>query len=63
MGMKRPEKERELVLATLEDDQLVAAKHRLPRRRLGAGARCLLWGLRIYVLAMAVVILYVVLHH
>jgi len=48
-----------LVLSLLEADQVVAAKtqsHFGPRR-LSAGVRALLWGLRIYVVLMLVIVL------
>lgn len=54
---------RALVLASLEEDQLVAAKkHRLARHKLGPAVRVLLWALRIYVLAMVAVVAYVLVH-
>ena len=41
------------VLATLERDQLVSAKHtRVPRRRLRGGELLLLWALRVYLVFM-----------
>lgn len=42
----------------LEPDQLVEAKEqmRLGRKRLGRGTRILMWGLRVYVLFMLVVV-------
>ena len=46
-----------LVLTTLEHDQLVAAKREpVPRRRLKGGELTLLWGLRLYVVFMLVVV-------
>lgn len=51
------------LLASLESDQFVAAKARYRRRHLSPGLRTLFWALRIYVLAMAAVILYVLWHH
>jgi hypothetical protein len=51
---RRPEE----VLSVLEADQLVAAKERahFGRRQLSRGVRGLLWGLRLYVLAMMILI-------
>jgi hypothetical protein len=40
----------------LEPDQLVAAKTSLGRRKLGGKTVLLLWGLRVYVLLMVVLI-------
>lgn len=47
------------VLSLLEADQVVAAKRRthFGRRNLSAGTRVLLWCLRIYVVAMFVIVL------
>jgi hypothetical protein len=47
-----------VVLSLLEADQVVAAKQktRFGRRNLSIGARILLWGLRIYVVAMLVLV-------
>jgi hypothetical protein len=46
-----------LVLATLEADQLVAAKREpVPRRRLKGGELVLAWGLRLYVIFMLAVV-------
>jgi hypothetical protein len=47
-----------VVLSLLETDQVVAAKQktRFGRRNLSLGVRMLLWGLRIYVLAMLVLV-------
>ena len=47
-----------VVLSLLEADQVVAAKQktRFGRRNLSIGARILLWGLRVYVLAMLVLV-------
>lgn len=47
------------VLSLLEADQVVAAKRRthFGRRNLSAGTRALLWCLRIYVVAMFVIVL------
>jgi hypothetical protein len=47
------------VLSLLEADQVVAAKRRthFGRRNLSVGARALLWCLRIYVVAMFVIVL------
>jgi hypothetical protein len=52
----------ELVLSSLELDQLAAVKKRpIPRRRLRRLEKFLLWSLRIYVLFMIAVVLYQVL--
>jgi hypothetical protein len=47
-----------VVLSLLEADQVVAAKQktRFGRRNLSIGARILLWGLRVYVVAMLVLV-------
>ncbi len=47
-----------VVLSLLETDQVVAAKQktRFGRRNLSLGVRLLLWGLRIYVVAMLVLV-------
>jgi len=52
-------KDPSVVLSLLEADQVVAAKQRthFGRRNLSVGARVLLWGLRIYVVAMLVIVL------
>jgi hypothetical protein len=51
--------EQELVLSSLEVDQLAAVKKQdLPRRRLSAPEKAVLWSLRIYVLFMVAVVLY-----
>jgi hypothetical protein len=55
----RPDlKDPRLVLSLLEADQVVAAKTqtRFGRRPLSAGIRALLWGLRIYVVMMMVIV-------
>lgn len=46
------------VLSVLEADQIVAAKQRthFGRRKLSAGVRILLWGLRVYVVIMLVLV-------
>lgn len=46
------------VLAVLEADQIVAAKQRTQfgRRNLSKGTRVLLWGLRVYVVIMLVLV-------
>ena len=46
------------VLSVLEADQIVAAKQRtrFGRRHLSRGARALLWGLRVYVVIMLVLV-------
>jgi len=48
-----------VILELLEADQVVAAKQRtrFGSRKLTAGIRSLLWGLRIYVLVMIVIVL------
>jgi len=53
-----PELDPLAVLSLLEADQLVAAKQRthFGRRNLSAGTRLLLWGLRIYVVIMLVLV-------
>lgn len=49
----------ELVLASLEPDQLAEAKkQRIPRRRLRRGEAVVLWLLRIYLLFMLAVVVY-----
>jgi hypothetical protein len=54
--------EQDLVLSTLEPDQLAEAKKQpVPRRRLKGSAIMVLWGLRIYLLFMIVVVIYQVL--
>ena len=52
-------KDPSVVLSLLEADQVVAAKQRMHfgPRRLSLGIRVLLWGLRIYVVAMLVIVL------
>jgi hypothetical protein len=52
------ERRPESVLSVLEDDQLVAAKERthFGRKCLSGGVRALLWGLRLYVLAMMILV-------
>jgi hypothetical protein len=52
-------KDPRVVLSLLETDQVVAAKQqtRFGRRNLSLGTRVLLWGLRIYVVAMLVLVL------
>lgn len=55
----RPDlKDPRLVLSLLEADQVVAAKSqsRFGRRPLSFGTRAVLWGLRIYVLFMMVIV-------
>jgi hypothetical protein len=48
----------QVVLSLLETDQVVAAKEKthFGRRNLSLGVRLLLWGLRIYVVAMLVLV-------
>jgi hypothetical protein len=58
-GVAKPNlKDPSVVLSLLEADQVVAAKQktRFGRRNLSIGARILLWGLRIYVVAMLVLV-------
>jgi hypothetical protein len=52
-------KDPRVVLTLLEADQVVAAKSqsRFGRRKLSFGTRALLWGLRVYVVAMLVIVL------
>ncbi len=51
--------EQELVLSTLEPDQLAEAKkEHVPRRRLKGPELLVLWGLRIYLLFMIAVVIY-----
>jgi len=51
--------EQDLVLSTLEPDQLAEAKkQRVPRRRLKGPEVLLLWGLRLYLLFMIAVVVY-----
>ena len=52
-------KDPSLVLSLLEADQVVAAKQRthFGTRKLSRGVRVMLWGLRIYVVAMLVIVL------
>ena len=59
-GGERPNlKDPTLVLSLLEADQVVAAKRqtRFGRRNLSLGVQMLLWALRIYVVAMLVIVL------
>jgi hypothetical protein len=51
-------KDPRLVLSVLETDQVVAAKQRtrFGRRTLSPGVRVMLWGLRIYVVVMLVLV-------
>jgi hypothetical protein len=54
--------DQELVLSSLELDQLAAAKKQpIPRRHLRGFEKFLLWSLRIYVLFMITVVIYQVL--
>jgi hypothetical protein len=54
--------DQELVLSSLELDQLAAVrKQPIPRRHLRGFEKLLLWSLRIYVLFMIIVVLYQVL--
>ena len=51
--------EQDLVLSTLEPDQLAEAKKQhVPRRRLKRPEVLLLWGLRLYLLFMIAVVVY-----
>jgi hypothetical protein len=47
------------VLSLLEVDQMVAAKRRthFGRKKLSLGTKALLWGLRVYVVAMLIIVL------
>jgi len=54
--------DRELVLSSLELDQLAARKKQpIPRRQLRGFEKLLLWSLRIYVVFMIIVVIYQVL--
>jgi hypothetical protein len=54
--------DRELVLSSLEPDQLAALKKKqIPRRHLRGFEKLLLWSLRVYVLFMIAVVVYQVL--
>ena len=56
----RPDlKDPRVVLSLLEADQVVAAKQRshFGRRHFSLGVRIMLWGLRIYVLVMVILVL------
>jgi hypothetical protein len=56
------EADRNLVLSSLEHDQLARAKkHYIPRRILKGPELAVLWGLRIYLLFMMAVVVYQVL--
>jgi hypothetical protein len=52
-------KDPRVVLSVLEADQVVAAKQRthFGRRHLSVGVRIMLWGLRIYVAVMLIIVL------
>jgi hypothetical protein len=51
--------EQNLVLSTLEPDQLAAAKkQRVPKRKLRGHELVVLWALRVYLLFMAAVVVY-----
>lgn len=54
----------QVVLSLLEADQVVAAKlqTRFGRRRLTLGTRVLMWGLRVYVFVMLVIVIISVVH-
>jgi hypothetical protein len=53
-----PEKQSEIVLSVLEEDQLVVAKERshLGPRLLTPAVKILLWALRLYVIAMLILV-------
>ena len=56
----RPDlKDPRVVLSLLEADQVVAAKQRthFGRRNLSLGVRAMLWGLRLYVIVMLVLVI------
>jgi hypothetical protein len=54
--------DQELILSSLEMDQLAAVRKKpIPRRHLRGFEKLLLWSLRIYVLFMIVVVIYQVL--
>ena len=57
-------KDPRVVLSLLEADQVVAAKTQthFGRRKLSLGARLTLWGLRIYVVLMMVIVVVSVIH-
>jgi len=58
-GAAKPDlKDPRVVLSLLEADQVVAAKQqsRFGRRNLSPGVRILLWGLRVYVIVMLVLV-------
>jgi hypothetical protein len=55
----QPLSEEDLVLASLEPDQLAEAKkQRVPRRRLRPSELLILWFLRVYLLFMVAVVVY-----
>lgn len=58
-GAKPNLRDPRVVLSLLEADQVVAAKRqsRFGRRNLSLGVRVLLWGLRIYVVVMLLLVL------
>ncbi len=58
-GRKPDLKDPNVVLSLLEADQVVAAKQRMHfgRRNLSISVRVMLWALRIYVVAMLVIVL------
>ncbi len=63
VGEKEPanlEQNPEIALSLLEADQTVVAKERtrFGRRRLSRGEQALLWGLRIYVVVMLVIVVF-----
>lgn len=58
-ALKKPDLEDpEVILSLLEADQVVAAKQqtRFGRKQLSLGARLMLWGLRIYLVIMLVIV-------
>jgi hypothetical protein len=51
--------DQELVLSSLEREQLAGLKkHLIPRRRLAGPEKYLIWSLRVYLLFMMVVVVY-----
>lgn len=61
MAMRTNETEQaadDQILASLEPDQLAAAKHHFPRRALKGPEVLLIWSLRLYLLFMIAVVVY-----
>jgi hypothetical protein len=59
VSLVAPEAGDQLILASLEPEQLTGAKRqRLPRRRLKGSEVLLLWSLRVYLLFMVGVVVY-----